>query len=155
MSELVQYKDWAPTNYDRKGVALSERSDWVVLPVIKTRDSYCLEISNFQMALEMMGGEQEDLVEMHSFNHWGCGWFDIILVHPTLYQQALKIAQKLENYLVLNEDNYSSVCYEAAYDYWSTATLKERVEMCKKHNLSIFSARRAEEPPVQILEEFH
>jgi len=68
------------------GAFLPERADWLVVPVIKTRDSGPLATSNFECAWSRIedASVADDLqsCESHSFNHWGPGWFEVILVRP-------------------------------------------------------------------------
>lgn len=121
MSELVRYKDWAPTQFDPKGAFLADRMEWVVVPVIRTRDSGPLEESNFAAALKILGGEQEDLVEVHRFGHWANGWFEIILAHPSLEDKVQEIQRCLENYPVLDESDHcrrEEDDYQESWDSW-------------------------------------
>lgn len=140
------YKDWAPTSFDCRGLNLADRQDWLVAPVIQTRDSGCLEQSNFNSALEILGGEQVDRVEVHRFGHWGPGWFEIILVSPELAEQVEGIEARLEDYPVLDEDDWSNREWEAAINWWNDCGLRERIRICDKYRVSIFAARRDEIP---------
>ena len=75
----------------------------------RTRDSQSLEESNFFSALERLGGEREG-VEVHRFGHWGCGWFEQVLVHKSNKKAVIelyKIKKDLENYPVLDDLDYS------------------------------------------------
>ena len=78
---MESYGEFRPTAFDPKGLGLQEQQDWMVLPTYQTRDSEHLTKSNFEAALEMLGGEGDD-VEVHRFGHWGPGWFEIIIVRP-------------------------------------------------------------------------
>ena len=51
------YKNWQPTGFDPKGYILDDRQEWLVVPTIQTRDRGILELSNFRVALRMLGGE--------------------------------------------------------------------------------------------------
>ena len=103
---LTLFKDYRPTSFDRKGVGVNDQGEWIVLPVILTRHADTLEESNFHIALEIMGGES-DTVEIKSFNHWGCGYFDIIIAHPSRVAEVQSIHDSLESYPVLSDDDYS------------------------------------------------
>lgn len=75
----------------------------------RNRDSETLTESNFASALEMLGGES-DTVQVHRFGHWGCGWFELILVDPKdemALQIAYNIQQALADYPVLDDSDYS------------------------------------------------
>lgn len=129
------------------GAFLPDRQDWLVCPLIQTRDSGALQQSNFAVALRELGGESET-VEVHRFGHWGPGWYEIILVAPD--SPAAKIAEEieecLENYPVLDEEHWSSLEYNRAADYWEHCSVRERMEWCQRYRVSIFAARRTELP---------
>lgn len=109
---MQQYKDYAPTSFDTKGLCkysnMQNRQNWLVLPVILTRDATALQSSNTEIALKLLGGES-DTVEVHRFNHWACGWFEIIIVQPDTdsHEIARQIESDLENYPILDDENYS------------------------------------------------
>lgn len=121
---MKTYKEWSPTEHDRKGLNLPDRHDWLVLPVILTRDSGCLEQSNFDSCFSRLGGESETL-ERHEFNHWACGWFAILLLHPSRQAEGEAIEERLEDYLVLNEDDFSRREWEAYAESWAKHGARE------------------------------
>lgn len=84
-----------------------EKPDWVVV-VGQNRDSELLDSSNFDSALEMLGGESKN-VAIERFGHWGCGWFELILVNPKSLKHvkiAFDIHESLDRYPVLDESDY-------------------------------------------------
>lgn len=105
------YKDFAPTGFDCKGLALDDRQDWIVVPCTQNRDSEALDQSNFAAALKILGGESKT-VEVHRFGHWARGWFEIIICHPSLDNQVEEIKRRLENYPVLDEEDFCDREYE-------------------------------------------
>lgn len=118
---MERYKDYAPTAFDSKGLGLPDQGDWYVVPVIRTRDSGPLEESNFQSALEMLGGESEN-VEVHRFGHWGPGWFEIILVDHDSKQAGIAddVERKLEDYPVLDDQDHAEREYDDACEAWDS-----------------------------------
>ena len=140
------YKDFRPTAFDPAGSFLPDRQDWIVAPVSRTRDSGCLADSNFEAALEILGGEREDEVEVHRFNHWGPGWFEIIIVAPQFLDQIEEIGARLEDYPVLDEEDFSKQEWEKATEWWMECGRRERIRICAKYRESIFAARRDEIP---------
>lgn len=92
-------------------------SDYYIGPG-KSRDSDLLTQSNFDVALEMLGGEQEnDTVVVARSSHWGCGWGEQILVRKDCIQVNMleRIRFMLEDYPVLDEDHYGALeCSEMA-----------------------------------------
>lgn len=145
--DLPNYGDWSPTGMDHKGLNLPDRQAWKVGPS-RTRDSEIITESNFKAALASLGGESET-VEVHSFGHWACGWFEIIIVDPSddAAMTALgEVVCALENYPILDEHDVSERESEAACEAWEYTDLKERIELCERGGVSIFAARR-ESPP--------
>jgi hypothetical protein len=142
--DMQKYKDYQPTGFDRKGAFLHEQGEWLVVPVIQTRDSRSLERSNFKTALEMLGGE-DDTVEVHRFGHWGPGWYEIIIVSPydkDKVKVAEEIERSLEDYPILDEDDFLELELEEANEVWCNCyNLQERIELCAENNISIFAAR--------------
>lgn len=128
---MKTYKNWSPTEYDRRGLGLPDRGEWLVLPVILTRDSDALEQSNFAVALETLGGESETL-ERHEFNHWACGWFEILLLHPAREPEGEALESRLESYPVLNEEDFSNREMEAYADAWSTGGARDFARLLQK-----------------------
>ena len=51
-----------------------------------TRDSTLIEQSNYNVALERLGGERGGVV-VESSGHWACGWVDALRVHNTAHAQ--------------------------------------------------------------------
>ncbi|MEK6880567.1 MAG: hypothetical protein AABY22_13200 [Nanoarchaeota archaeon] len=91
--------------------------DWFIV-LGQNRDSNILDQSNFDCVLKHLGGEKEN-VEVRRFNHWGCGWFEIILVKPESEECKLaeKIKQDLENYPLFDEQDYSNRIWNACEKY--------------------------------------
>lgn len=83
-------------------------SGWLCGPAY-TRDSEILCQSNFDAALEMLGGESKH-VQVRDVGHWGCGWFKQIMINSKS-KAKVKILQsiyeRLDNYPVLDESDYS------------------------------------------------
>ena len=140
---MRKYSEHQPTGFDRKGAFLDDQQDWLVLPIGQTRDSDCLERSNFTIALEMLGDESET-VEVHRFGHWGPGWYEIIIIDPK-DKDKVKIAEDIEtslaDYPVLNEEHFSDLEWTEASDYWERMDLSERICYCDRHKVSIFASR--------------
>jgi len=82
--------------------------DYYIGPSI-SRDSGALEKSNFEVALEMLGGEG-DGVSVERFSHWAVGWIEVILVHKDASDKIAileDIERRLEDYPILDEYDYS------------------------------------------------
>ena len=114
---MITYSQFKPTSFDSH-ISLEGKESWFVFPCARNRDSDSLEESNFHCGLEKLGGEGED-VEVHRFGHWANGWFEIIVIRPKTEaaKSAVKLESKLEDYPLLNEDDYCERRYEAGeYD---------------------------------------
>jgi hypothetical protein len=95
---LDSWDNYSGTNLGHKIIVISQ-----------TRDSEILDQSNFDTALEMLGGESKD-VEVIRFGHWACGWIESVMVNPKAKRKvkiALEIHNSLQNYPVLDESDFS------------------------------------------------
>ena len=135
---MEEYKDFRPTSLDSEGLNLPDQQDWLVGPVVRTRDSGLLTQSNFESFLDKLGGESNN-VKIHRFGHWGPGWYEIVLIRPSTKEQT--VAEKLENKLnshpILDENDLSSREQEAYSDNWESIGKQEFIyALCSKFNLS-------------------
>lgn len=83
----------------------------------QSRDSDCLEASNFAAAVKALKGHEYTIVRE---GHWAVGWVEWIAIHQDEVE-ALKIAdaliERVQNYPVLDEDDFSMREYEeGCYD---------------------------------------
>lgn len=116
------------------GCLIKDRDDWIIVPTHRNRDSNCWEESNFFTALDMLGGEIENEVEVHRFGHWACGWAEIILVTPHRLKDVKAIQDKLDQYPVLDEDDLCERQQEAADLTWKNCySPSQRVEYIRKN----------------------
>lgn len=77
----------------------------------QSRDSDCLERSNFRVSLELLGGESEDVMVIRD-SHWGVGWIETLRVNKSNSDKmeiALQILASLEDYPVLSDDDFSEL----------------------------------------------
>jgi hypothetical protein len=144
---MRKYKDWSPTQFDPKGYILDERKHWSVFPCSQTRDSNCFERANFDSAIELLGGESDN-VEIHRFGHWGPGWFEIIIIKPNTREHSIaeKLVEKLEDYPCLDDDRYSMYEYEEMQENWIHSSLQERIDILKEKGICYLQARKEEVP---------
>jgi len=87
-----------------------------------SRDSSILEESNYQRILEdLIADFGEDSIEIHSVNHWACGWIEEILIDPTnraLIERVEEIREDLESYCIYDEIDYYEKESEAKEECW-------------------------------------
>lgn len=147
---LQRYADWSPTGFDARGLGLPDRADWLVAPVILTRDSGPMEQSNFEAMGAMLAeaGPEDSDWEVHSFGHWACGWLEIYLVRPgtAAARAAVEAAESLADYPLLDDERHSELELEAACEAWALLDMRERMVILARHGLSVFAARRDEIP---------
>ena len=129
---MQTYSKWSPTAFDQPGHMLDEQQDWLVVPVGRSRDADLYAESNFEAALEMLGGEGED-VEVHRFGHWAAGWVEILIVRPFTAANATaeEIEESLENYPILDEGLHNEKVMEAegeAWENWAEHDFRSAVE---------------------------
>lgn len=117
---MTRYGDWAPTGVDVAGLGLEDRQDWIVCPVMVTRDTpRGLTTSNFRAILDMLGGESET-VEVHRFGHWGPGWLEIILAAPEHAEYVEEIRRGLDDYPVIDESLMAEEEAEEEAEAWES-----------------------------------
>ena len=142
---MIKYSEFQPTQLDNKGAFLGEQQNWLVLPCTQNRDSECLSRSNFEVAIEMLGSEENEEMEVHRFGHWANGWIEIIIIKPdtNTHKIALEIEASLDNYSVLDDEHFSNLEYTEANKYWESMSLSERIFEINRSYLpvSIFAAR--------------
>lgn len=142
---MIKFRDWSPTQMDPKGNGPDEIQDWWVVPVIRTRDSGSREESNFAAAaLRILGREQESRVEVRRFDHWACGWFEIMLAHPDLEDKVREIEELLECDPVLDSEDHSRRMEEDYLQSWETFGQKDFVS-CLCRELWLDRGSRVEE----------
>lgn len=115
----------------------------------RTRDSDILEESNFAVALAALGGETGFDDEGHAEvavvreSHWAVGWLEWIAVHEAATEKiaiAEKLLERLENYPVLDEEDYSAREYEGCAEYWEKAMgARDRIEYLRAHSYTCHS----------------
>jgi hypothetical protein len=122
--------------------------DWYIF-LGRNRDSDCLTNSNFEQGLKAVRAvmskesisddENEDCatVQVVSENHWACGWVKWIAIHKsdtTALECASGLLDRLDNYPVLNEEDWSEREHEQAGEVWKNCyDAGERVEYIRAH----------------------
>lgn len=135
---MQTYRDFSPTPFDRTGINLPDRQDWLVAPVSISRDSDSLAASNWDATLSELGAPSQD-AEIHRFNHWGVGWLEIMLVRPgsDAARKAQDIEDRLRRYPCLDEEDMSRREFDAYKENWKSWGADEFVRLlCKRLGLS-------------------
>jgi len=152
---MKRYKDWSPTDLDIAGLNAEtlDIGEWYVAPCILTRDSKALETSNFAACVRLCteGDCNNDNWQRHSFGHWACGFFEVLLVRPdsAAYKAMERAEERLEDYCALDEDDWSNREHETVCEVWDSMSMRERIRMCVERRESVFAARR-DSPPDRV-----
>ena len=113
-----------------------ERGTWYVAAG-RSRDSELIEESNWHAILEALGGES-DTVAIERENHWACGWVEHLLIDPAdtaRVQLANELRERIENYPILDEEDYSRREDESCNQIWTECYRpSERVEYFREHS---------------------
>jgi hypothetical protein len=101
---IDSYNNYCGPDYNERIVVIS-----------RGRDSDILSNSNFEVALDILGGESSD-VEVSRCSHWACGWVETIIINnkkPKLVRIAYDINKAMKGYPVLDDDDFYSKEAEA------------------------------------------
>lgn len=103
----------------------------------QSRDSDALERSNFAAMLAAIGGESETVTVVHE-GHWAVGWVEWIAIQQD-DDKALEIADKLveglEDYPVIDENDFSEREQEEANETWAQCySPEERIAYIREHD---------------------
>jgi len=123
------FDDWS--NYSG-----ADLSDCYVAPCSITRDtSDSVSLANWQSQLAQLEPlAKHEASGVHSFGHWGCGWFELFLIHESdaeCLAAADSIDAVLSEFPVLDDALHSELEYEAqseAWESWGRAEFKGELE---------------------------
>lgn len=119
---MQRYRDFSPTAMDSKGLNGDEHgiSDWYVVASV-TRDEDSIRRSNFRVLQRDAERDGVD-VETHTFNHWACGHFDLLLCRDdergTAWAQSW--ADALADYPIADEDDHSMLEHDDKRESWES-----------------------------------
>ncbi len=116
----------------------------------QNRDSDCLTRSNFRSGMKRLEalppftppdseGAEEEISSRFAVRefHWACGWVEWIAIHETdcaALEAADKMADALEDYPILDEQDLSGLEEEEAAQVWKDCySLKSRLDYVRKH----------------------
>lgn len=107
-----------------------ERSEWLVA-YSTHRDADCLARSNWRCFIRALGGngaegakgtqDVTETVAIEEAKHWAVGWVQYLLIAPgatELIAKAEKILADLEDYPVLDEDDFSTLEYDEYAEFF-------------------------------------
>lgn len=101
------------------------------------RDSDILTESNFYATLRAVGGESET-VQIVRESHWAVGWIEWLAIHESdaaALRAADRCAESLEDYPILDDDDFSRREDEACAEVWEHCfRRRERAEYFRRHD---------------------
>lgn len=109
---------------------------YLIAPVGRNRDSELLTESNWQAQLKTLEATLDPVSDPWQIvreNHWACGWIEWVAINPDASETIAameKLADRLAQYPVLNEDDWSEREYESAkqsFDRWSLREIADQI----------------------------
>jgi hypothetical protein len=102
----------------------------------RSRDSSCLEESNFAVALRELGGESDTVVVVRE-GHWAVGWVEWIAIHQDdgrALEIADRLAEDVEDYPALDDNDWTEREMEEANTIWRDCySVTERVAYIRRN----------------------
>lgn len=128
------------------------------------RDSSVLDNHNYEEVWSKLSSVENELEEVDeteygwligaNFGHWAVGWIECIMIHKDAPHELIYTAEDLLNdldqYPILNEDSFWQKIREEQERIWNDMSLRERVELCSKHDANIFTARHDDYWPEEL-----
>jgi hypothetical protein len=163
-AEHLRERAWKhPRDYG----GFSPDGDYVI--ATQNRDSSALERSNWRRICADLNAEPyasvrpdawhddagDDRPSVYHFRarHWACGWVEYLLVRADAPADVLtaagEIVRALADYPVYDEDDYSTLEWTEAADYWARMSVRDRCDAIKRsgcRGVSLFAARREDLP---------
>lgn len=108
-----RFGDSRPTGFDRRHGSFADsepHAQWYVV-LGQNRDSQALDKSNFECATDILKACGEDAYHIHRFGHWGCGWYEVLIVNnenEKACMEADNLLIALSDYPVLDDEHFSA-----------------------------------------------
>ena len=102
-----------PTQFDRRHgsfAAADPHANWFIV-MSQNRDSDALAKSNFECTTDLLKVFGDSAYTIHRFGHWGCGWYEVLLVNPddeNACADAESTLRALCDYPVVDDKHYSA-----------------------------------------------
>lgn len=108
------------------------------------RDSSLLDESNWDYIIKQF--KESDTIRIIRESHWAVGWVEWLGINQSNKKALIKaddIMARLENYPLLDEEDFYRRETEAVESIWKNASLKEKIYYCNQARVNIFKARSA------------
>jgi hypothetical protein len=117
---------------------------YYVAPVGRNRDSDCLTASNWEAQARILGEHKADIPDTDEVspvavceNHWAVGWVEWVAIHETnetALRAADKLAERLDGYPALDENDWSEREHAEAETVWRDCYRPaERIRYVRDH----------------------
>jgi hypothetical protein len=125
-----------PTGFDSYSNYMGNKPDkhWLCV-LTRTRDSECLDQSNWETALTMLGGES-NIVQIFHFGHWACGWWEALAVKTDSPAEVIgnDIEKHLADYPILDESDFREREQAEADTVWRDCyRVRDRIAYIRKN----------------------
>lgn len=155
-SAMTRLRDFAPTQFDRKGMDAPKLSDWLVV-CSRHRDSRSIEISNFSVAQGKLTEQENDDVDVVGSGHWAVGYVEALIVKPGTPSAALaeQLHQRIRDNIILDEDDvtqHENATYDEAWTKWGASEFA--TELVKKGKLSERESDLVESADKEMLQDY-
>jgi hypothetical protein len=112
-----------------------EHGDWLVA-MGQHRDSDILTRCNWKVLVRLLDAlEVEDAYVVESESHWAVGWVEHLLINPDC-RAAVFIAEaamkQIEDYPILDEDAWSEMESDEAWEEWKSWGHRDFVDMLER-----------------------
>ncbi len=141
------------------------------IAAVKTRDSGLIDTVNWDVITEALQELNEKFVApqnpylesgdenyFYTFvaRHWACGWVEYAMIRRDAPEEYHILQNDFEsalaNYPLLDDERHSQTEWDAMYDIWEHASIRDRIEYCAQAGVSIFSARHDDIVPEGVEE---
>jgi hypothetical protein len=104
----------------------------------KAKELNCVDVPNPDSGAEADRDETIPAFTVERSSHWAVGWVETLLVHKDAPQALLEWCdaqlERLDNYPVFDEEDYSELEMESADETWKNCyNVAERVEYIRRH----------------------
>ena len=156
VSAMTKLKNFAPTQYDHKGMNEPDKAEWLVV-CSRHRDSKTIDISNFSTAHNRLTEHETNDVGVIGSGHWMVGYVETLIVRPGTPSADLaeRLHDRIRDNIILDEDDVSRLEHENYQESWQSWGASEFASaLCKKTRLSENNINLIENTDRDMLQEY-
>ena len=110
------------------------------------RDSGLIQRANYEVFKNFLNMKAKAYMHEFSASHWAVGYVDHLLIHKDTPEEILQeideMLQSIDEYAILDENVFAEMESFEAQEFWESLLLDEKIEVCKRAGISIFTARQ-------------